>query len=175
VNYRPLIIFFCLFHMAAIALFALPESVKNPGIVAAKASVMPIVKPYLHLTSQWQSWNLFSPTPLRRVSRYFIDQKRGEDWELIHTIDWNTIPTFRQADELKMIRTLEEKIELQPITERFVREYCSVVEPGTRLRFRTVYHVLPETIVVLSPLWWETWEKEETEVLGPEIICSTPA
>jgi|GEM_PF-687830 len=169
---RPLIVLFCFWHMAAVAIFVMPTALQQTVIGRARASVYPWIAPYMFVTSQWQQWNLFSPNPLRKVTNYVLQAKTGGRWKDIADFNRSTIQVWRRADELKILRTIEDKNKLlSPIAERFLREQCARVAVGTSLRLIYRSYVLPPLLKPLPPVWWRTYVPEKSDVPGAITRC----
>jgi hypothetical protein len=140
------VIVFCLWHGTAIAVYTLPEGAKDPITRTIRQHVTPHVVPYLLWTSQWQLWNLFSPDPLRRVVEYRIDAWQNDMWVPVHALGARDIWEWRRADELKVLRQLEENPEgMQPLRQRYIRAYCEPLglAPGTQIRLVFRYYIIP--------------------------------
>ena len=160
-----LIIAFCLWHMAATGLYLLP--VKGSKIVAKAQS---LTKPYILLFSQWQKWDIFSPDPMRRVSVYRIELRRGADWIPVTYLDPQRISWWRSASEMKVLGRLEEGwSELSPW---YLRTYCPDVEgtPYANLRLVARSYVLPSNQYELSHM--SDTRLHHTESIMATIFCS---
>ena len=71
---QSIVITFFLWHAAAIAAYALPDSLKvYPPIGQIHAAISSATHDYVQATSQWQKWPLFAPNPLRRVVVFIIE------------------------------------------------------------------------------------------------------
>lgn len=134
-----LIIFFCVFHIAAITLYALPDV--DPGFASAQVrqAFLPLIQPYLFTTSQWQQWNLFSPDPTQRVTNYTVEARTGPAWTEIALIAPDALPRWRMADEMKLIGTLESNSH-RALRVPYLEQYCSTLRLPTRTPLRMLSH-----------------------------------
>lgn len=174
---RSAIIIFCLWHMAAVGVYAIPTDATGaiPGWL--RANVQPHVYPYILMTSQWQQWNLFSPDPLRRVMVYAVEADRGGTWEPVVTLGPGAFSTWRHAAELKYLGRLLEGGENQlPLVERFLHVQCREyrLRPGTHLRLVYHWYVIPWLENPLSVSAWQNVVPNWSSSIGSEILCGWP-
>ncbi len=162
---------FVLWHMSAILLYNLYDFDTVP-VLAWLQTHRDIARPYLLVTSQWQRWNLFSPDPLRRVIEMDIDIELNGEWKTMHTVNHHTVSWWQRAAELKIIRRLEED-GLQELQARYVHDYCRTrkLAPGTHMRLRKRWFVIPKHDKTLSREWWNTWRPEWNEDILTETFC----
>ena len=145
--WKTCIAFFCLWHAVAIAVYTIPVDATGALVDAARTYVRPAVEPYLLLTSQWQMWELFSPNPIRRVTRYRIDirMKDGE-WRTLRTLEPATAPVWR-SDEYSYVQRLEDDGDaFAELWTRYARSTCAPLglREGTPVRIVVEYLILPE-------------------------------
>lgn len=174
---RAAIILFCLWHMAAVALYALPDGARDPLTQHLRFRLQPLIRPYILLFSQWQQWNIFSPDPLRRVTTYTVEIDRGEQWHTLTAITPEAVPWLRHSDTFKLIdRLLSGPASTIPAIDHFLRMHCTQhgLPPGTHLRL--VYHtaVLPLPANVLAPAQWRALRQQLMPMDGSEILCGWP-
>ena len=98
------IILFCVWHMFAVAIFALPRSASDELSTGVRHVFLPLVSPYVFTTSQWQQWNMFSPNPLRTITRYSCEVQQGDDWRRVGIIGPEEFRGLRSAVLAKMNR-----------------------------------------------------------------------
>lgn len=150
---------FCVWHMAAVAAYSLPNYAPAP-VWKAREAIVYVTRPYILLTSQWQKWNLFSPDPLRRVIAFHIERKNKDDtWEEIDVIGPDTA-WWHKATELKTIRRMEESeggSNLLALRERYLQSYCKDYSPGTDLRLRIKYYVIPRHVAPATINEWHAY------------------
>lgn len=105
---RWLIILFCVWHMAAVAIYCIPDDSKDTfsRFIADKGT--PFVRSYLLITSQWQKWNIFAPDPIRRVSLYRVEIDRHGAWIPMVRIDPFSIPWWKHAKTLKLLNNIQD-------------------------------------------------------------------
>lgn len=133
------IILFCLFHMAAISTYMLPEGITVTTDVIKHSTIG-----YVRLFSQWQKWDIFSPNPLRRVSNYRIERDAGDRWETAIELSFDALPWWKRAKELKVLGRLEEDRWIV-LAEPYLRNYCdnAAVKSSSRIRLIAETRVLP--------------------------------
>ncbi len=155
---KTLIVLFCLWHATAIALYSIPDEALDPVSTYLRDYGRPIVRPYIFTTSQWQLWNLFSPDPLRRVTFHGIEIQEGELWRMVANMAPNALPWWGDADELKLLRRLEENTNGgTQFQERYLQLFCKEhrLPRGMPIRLvtiQTVIEVPPNTSIA----WWRT-------------------
>ena len=175
---RTAIILFCLWHMAAIGLYALPSEAHDPLTETLRSHALPIVRPYVLLTSQWQQWNLFSPNPLRRVTTYRIEVDRDGKWEALRTLNAESFGFLRHATEYKNLsRILEGGEQTLPLIEHFLQRECTDADlpAGTHVRLMYDYYVLPRLTRSASVREWRDYVPAHTVAPGSEVLCGWPA
>lgn len=174
---------FCVLQIAAVGsytVFPLFEGVGKKWLgmdadATISADIKTTLRPYILATSQWQKWNLFSPDPLRRVTRIVLEEKVGTDWQLFTEFSDDTVPWWRKAYTLKMMRRLEEKnIAVQ---KRWLELQCAAFDviPRRAIRMRRVYYVIPRDGRVVTPAFWKDWEPQFYDEVLAETFCpATP-
>jgi hypothetical protein len=142
-----LIVAFCLWHMAAVALYLLPR--KNAGPLHA---VQMLTRPYVLLFSQWQKWDIFSPDPLRRVSTYVVERNAGDRWETAAILDFDHLPWWRRAKELKVAGRVES--EWKTLAEPYLKSLCDMIPyaDGTDLKLTVRSIVVPSDTPSLASM-----------------------
>jgi len=164
---------FCLWHMAAIALYAMPLGSTSTLMQRMEQEARPKIRPYVLLTSQWQRWSLFSPDPLRQVTTFVIDAQENRAWQPRGEVSPETVAWWHRADELKIVRMLQKEERYAPLRERYVQLSCPTLdlEPGTNMRLRKRTAVIP-LLEEWKPLsWWHSWELEWDEENDVETTC----
>ncbi len=158
------VIAFCLWHSAAIALYLLPTitiPLIGPVIGEAKA----VTKPYVLSLSQWQSWDIFSPDPLRRSSVYRIEQNNHGKWTPVKSISYDSIGPLQRAKEIKILERLEDN--WQRLIPSYLRQMCTEIRQseGSALRLVARSQILPRTLNQVQKLSQTNLPKTE-KVLG---------
>ncbi len=173
-SWRPvaqwLLIAFCAWHMAAVGLYAIPTSVTDPGIKGMRDLALPLIRPYILLTSQWQQWNLFSPDPLRRVVNYHIEAQEHGTWKTVNIIAPQTLPWWRNAYELKFTANLEDDTDsAKQLRGQYLLNQCALLglAPGTPVQLTFLYYVMPQT----GGTWWRTFRPQWTRTVGATTSC----
>ncbi len=132
--------------MAAVALYLLPKT----------GTVLDIPKkatrPYVLLLSQWQKWDIFSPDPLRRVSSYVVERNAGDRKVLAAEINFDSLPWWRRAKELKVLGRIEGDWNM--LGDTYLLSLCDDIPfaPGSSLRLIARSSVLPTQSDALSSL-----------------------
>jgi hypothetical protein len=173
---HALIILFCLFHMAAVAAYAIPSPAADRFSSWIRTRITPKVRPYLLVTSQWQQWNMFSPDPIRVVTRYVIERRDGDAWIEHRAIDADSVSWWRHAASMKALdRLLEQKPSLVPLREYFLRFFCADEELASGGALRLVYltSFIPYHRKLQTISWWRAWKPEWTSTADVEISCAT--
>src|SRR3989338_8562400 len=153
---RTVIILFCIYHMAAVGLFSIP--MEDAAMQPLRQTVLPYIRPYLLVTSQWQQWNLFAPDPLRRVTEFAIEMRQGNTWVPYKIIHSKTIPWWRDDDELKLLRRLEDGGEkMKPLQRRYLEMHCHEEDlpAATTLRLMIRWHVIQKPLFSLPVDRWD--------------------
>lgn len=135
-----LIIVFCLWHMLAVALVSLPSIAKGPGWQSVRSFLFPYTIYYLHTTSQWQTWSLFSPEPYNGGDGSAIEVLTADGWKEIYSLT-REVPWWRHADEFRILRVMHNRDEQGiKLLERYLAAYCAGLGLPTglpvRLRFQ---------------------------------------
>jgi hypothetical protein len=110
---QHLIIVFCLLHMFAVTAFLMPRKM---------AVVQPIIRPYIQMLSQWQSWDIFSPDPLRRASFFRLETETDDMPETVALLDAAHLPWYERAKELKVLGRLYD--DWGVLAADYVRSMC---------------------------------------------------
>lgn len=171
---RWLVILFCLWHGAAVASYSLPPDANDPAMLLLRQKSMTLFRPYMLITSQWQQWNLFAPNPLRRVVRYVIQIRIGDTWKTVEVLDEHTIAWWRDADELKLLRRLEDGEDYwTPVRNRYLEDICAQkkIAGGTPIRLYYRYYVIPKDDFWMPMSWWQKWEREWNKRIGAKTVC----
>lgn len=137
-----LIPIFCLWHMAAIAVYLLPvpDGRFEHTVLLARNTT----SPYVLLFSQWQKWDIFSPDPQRRASLYRVERNAGDRWETAMRIDYEHLPWWRRAKELKVAGRLED--DWKTLVPHYLLSLCDDIEDGagSELRLITSTTIIPK-------------------------------
>lgn len=171
---KPLIVLFCLWHMAAVGLYALPPDAHDRVTEWLRWNVVPLVRPYIFLTSQWQQWNLFSPDPLREVTVYSIAAEIDGAWRFRTALEKGTLPWWRDGDELKLLRNLQDGGDrLRAVSERYAQIACRPLglAPGTPVRLQYDSYVIPFARTGYARGFWRTWQPTWWRTVGAQTVC----
>lgn len=169
---KVLIVLFCLFHMAGVFAYTLPDQAPQE-LKDLTQKISPWTRPYILATSQWQKWNLFSPDPLRRVVSFHIDAQINNEWQEVKVVGPGNINWWHAARELKTIRRMEEEQNLQPLRERYVTSFCEPLNmpSGTQMRLRKLWFVIPKPDHVMSMTEWRAFVPEMRQDMDVLITC----
>lgn len=170
---RSVIIAFCLWHMTAVGLYSLSPLMGDPISGWLYDNVRPYMRPYILTLSQWQRWNLFAPNPTRRVVNFAIDVQEDGVWKERSLVAAHTVEWWRKSPELKIMRTLEKEERLKPLRERYVLLFCSTLDlpPGTHLRLRKQFYMIPKNETRKSAVWWREWTPQWKETIDVQTSC----
>ncbi|OGJ70237.1 hypothetical protein A3G69_02140 [Candidatus Peribacteria bacterium RIFCSPLOWO2_12_FULL_53_10] len=169
---KPAIILCCVFHMTAIAAYSVSTDWGIGPLTFVREKTVPWVRGYLLMTSQWQQWNLFSPDPLRRVSRYRVQSQVDGEWQESAWLD-EGVSYHRKANLTKTLRRMEEHGHNAPMLLRFLALACMErgLPPGTMIRLERAYYVLPKPEQPLSRREWGAYEPKWTSDTMAETSC----
>lgn len=174
---RVLISFFCVWHMAAVAVYALPWAAQDPFTQWLRTNVVPTFMPYVLWTSQWQQWNLFSPDPLRRVTTYVVSKEEAVGrFTPVDVIIPGRYSMFRHAAQFKL---LAEVLESDPIRPAFVANFLQLEckelglprNTAVKITYRTF--VIPKDRSIHSISWWREWYPTVMTTESPVTICNS--
>jgi hypothetical protein len=157
---KAAIIAFCLWHMFAVAIYSIPTSAPSKLSAAVRDTFVPIVMPYVLVTSQWQKWNLFSPDPLRRVTTYVLETEgQFGTWNTVAKFSGDTLPWWKRSDELKILGNLQEGgARLEAMRIAYLRSRCAEfgLSQGAPVRLMYEQFVLPVPPKPTPPGYWRT-------------------
>lgn len=161
--------------MLAVALFAVPGAYQDLAIVQfLRHHFNDSTRPYVLITSQWQSWPLFAPDPLRRVTRMHVETRHpNTGWEPIAGLDDGSIAWWRYAKEVKMIERLFENGRTK-LRERYLELECkrAGITEETPVRSRYRYFIIPKHEIQATAEWWKNWEPEWYEETDIIVVCN---
>jgi hypothetical protein len=139
---RPLLILFLLWHMAAVAAWSVPEVASDPVARFVRATVTPLVRPYILLTSQWQQWNLLAPDPPSTTFALLLIVTEGKSVRRIAfpPAELNRFTRWNERNVLGNI--LDDGQGNQPLLESYLRSLCGALwlKPAARLRLLVRSH-----------------------------------
>jgi hypothetical protein len=166
---------FVLWHMFAVAIYSTPRDAKDDAAQWIMADLIPIVRPYMMLTSQWQLWNLFAPDPLRRVTSYRFEVKHNNRWRELTTIHTGTYSIWRHSANFKLLGNIIGEFEKNrsPVAGRFMHLLCKeyALPATTQIRLKYVYYIIPKNESPASRAWWDAWEPRPASYVGYTTSC----
>ncbi len=167
---RAGIIGFCVWHMAAVALYSVPEGPAGSPRQRVRTITIPIISPYLLLTSQWQKWDLFSPNPLRRVTTYALESQRASSWVPVALFRPRAESAWRKDTSLLKALDALDDAQHTPLLLALMRSYCApaYLPSGTGLRLRR------ESVVVPSGVAMSEWRAEPPQSAQPDLLTACP-
>ncbi|NOS66781.1 MAG: hypothetical protein HOO67_00200 [Candidatus Peribacteraceae bacterium] len=148
---KTAVVLFCLWHGAAIFV-----NTMQPGPAAyVPEAFRAYANTYLLATNQWQSWNLFSPDPMRRMTRYRIDARLPMEGQTAMSGGWRTVRVlepanarpWRRSDEFSFVQQLDNGgRDVPALYVRYLRALCAPLglPEGTPVSLTAEYIVLPE-------------------------------
>lgn len=155
------IILFCLWHMFAVAIYAVPWDAKDRIALWSNTHLLPVVSPYMLWTSQWQQWSLFAPDPKSAYSLFRLEIADGTQWKTIASLTPDDFTFLDRCDELKVIRRLEETDRnWKPVRENYLQHACQKfrLPPGTLIQLTARSTHLPFTRARLQS--WADFEPD---------------
>lgn len=162
----------CVWHMAAVALFALPPEAEGWPRNLQNAFT-PLTRPYVLVLSQWQQWNLFSPDPLRRITNYRIEKAIDSAWVTVTSISPKSFPFFERALWIKYLGNAIDTEDATPAQHRFLVLHCGWLDipSGTRLQLVLERTVLPRNEHVSPVAWWRAFPEKPADVFAASVYC----
>ncbi len=175
--WEPVIACLALWHVFAVGVYALPLQATDRLTVLLRGTLMSAVTPYIQTTSQWQQWDLFSPNPYTRVSRYTFEVRDAEGaWTPAVTMDASSFPIFRRAALLKLFHNILD--DANPLlTQRLMRHLCADrgLAAGTPVRLRMEAYVLPHPPSPMPVAAWRAWQPVFVPLQTAEGTCADPS
>lgn len=105
--FRIGVVIFCVWHMFAVSVFAMPRVAEDEFSRGVRQVFLPVVTPYMDITSQWQLWNLFAPDPTRQFSVYRIETKQADQtWKEVVILQPSSYPWWRRATYMKYMMNI---------------------------------------------------------------------
>lgn len=173
--YKIIIVAFVVWHMFAVAFYSIPREAKDAFSQWTRADILPMISPYMYITSQWQLWNIFSPDPLRRVTTYRMEVRESNTWRELVTIGPDSYSFFRHATRMKLMGNMLDEFadNRRPIAGRYLMLLCEEhgIEAGTPVRLHYDAYVLPLLTKPETPQWWSTWQRAYESRVGFTITC----
>lgn len=158
------VVLFCLWHMAAVATYALPR----------ETTFLKHVRPYMLLTSQWQKWDLFSPDPLRRIEFYSIDTVTDGEPTRFAIINDDAYGPLRHAARFKLLGRIFSE---NPDHDVTALEQHAALILCQELKIATNQHiyVLRDTAIIprTPPADWSTWSPTFERTLLVSAVCAS--
>ncbi len=172
---RLLIALFVLWHAFAVAIYSIPRDARDPFATLGMRTLLPIVTPYMLVTSQWQLWNVFAPDPQRRVTFYHIQVQREGRWERLLTLNDDTYSLWRHATQFKMLGNVlvEHNKSKEPLTQSYLQYICRQhgIPTGTPILLAYEYYLLPYHQKPRGATWWKQWEPQRETYAGLTTTC----
>lgn len=166
------IIFFCLWHMAAVGIWSIPKNFVEIPFLRTLQKQRPYFSPYVLTTYQWQNWNLFSPDPLRKVTDIRIDTNVKGKWVTLRTLDGDHLGFFRRAPELKYMGKIKDA--MPKLKNAYMHDICRTdrLSPETRIRMRQRSFVIPKPSTLGSIAKWRAWKPRWSKWTIDETVCN---
>lgn len=172
---KLLLIGFVLWHMFSVAIYTVPRVAVDPVAKWIMAKPLPIVTPYMLMTSQWQLWNIFAPDPLRLVTYYRVEVKNAGTWYELQLLQNGTFSIWRHATRFKLYSNLlnQDDTGHRELKGRFLQLICEEekVSPGTPIRLVYQNYVIPYHEKRESTSWWNAWQPEPYDKIGFISTC----
>ena len=173
---RLAVVGFVLWHAFAVLVYSVPRVAADPISTWTRRHLVPVVGPYMFLTSQWQLWDMFAPDPTRLVSAYRIEVEAGDRWRELTTVEPGTYSIWRHAARFKLFgNVLRDGVPVnRPAAERFLQLICAErnVPAGTAIRLTYLHYLIPAHARRESRAWWRAWRP--LPVLRPATRTSCP-
>ncbi len=159
--------------MAAVGIFSI-QRVNRSGILPWLRIPDRYLSPYILMTSQFQSWDMFSPDPTRRLKEIRIETMQNGTWSLSRLVDGKHLGSFKRAPELKYLDMIQAYPSLKPLEEPYIQDVCRSdhLKPGTPIRMRIRRAVLPMPEDRNSIDAWRQWRPEWSEWIDHTTSCT---
>lgn len=176
---KAALVIFILFHMTAVALYAIPWSADDAPTRWVRTHLANRVHPYVLSLSQWQQWNLFSPDPLRRISYFVFQYDHEGTWITLQHYKPGMHSWWRHANRFKLYGEFldAESTKYHPVIERMLHRLCVTenLQPNTPIRtFRSIA-IIPKHDEPMPASWWRTWQPEFRDAPPIETACPDEA
>ena len=169
------VVVLCLWHMAAVGLYSLPDKAEDPVTNWLDERAVPRIRQYVLVTSQWQQWNLFSPNPLRRVIFYRVETLNVENaWAYVASVNDRTYRPWRHSVRFKLLsQALEENTSRPELAERAAQVFCDEfgIDDGAKIRIWRDLTIVPYKKPSPSKAWWDSWIPQFESSLAIETLC----
>ncbi|HVW66567.1 MAG TPA: hypothetical protein VHA78_02435 [Candidatus Peribacteraceae bacterium] len=171
---QVIIVLFCLWHMFAVGVYAIPRASSDTLSISLRSVLLPVVTPYMLITSQWQLWDLFSPDPLRRVDYYRIEAYQRGAWFPVTTMSANDYNIWRHPFYSKLFVNVFNEFDKNTDGAKERLMQLLVCKPyhlpqGTQIRLVYEYYVVPGNDVD-----WNRWKPTFANDSGPVTSCPDP-
>ncbi len=132
---RVMVAVFCVWHMAAMAVYAIPDPADDPAARWMKDTLQPWARPYAYALSQWQQWNLFSPEPSRGETAYAVMMETADRRQFtLADLSPQNLPWWKSVNETTMLRKTEDLPDAGAFFERYLTSYCPLLEGQEDIR-----------------------------------------
>ncbi len=172
---KCVVIAFVLWHMFAVAVYAIPSDAQDRFAKFTQSTLLPKVTTYILFTSQWQQWNLFAPDPIRRITYYRFSQATPGGWQDVTTLQHGSFPWWGHANNFKLLLGIMEGSSPE-LADRFAHLLCAEygVQPGSLVRMTYLIAVVPWTATPQSYASWQSWNYPFSEEGGFDTVCPDP-
>lgn len=155
------IVIFCLWHMFAVLVFAIPRESRDSFSMNVRAVLLPVVTPYMYTTSQWQLWNVFAPDPLQRITLYRVEEQTADGWSVVDTIKPGSYAWWRHANYFKYTENVLGSSN-EGAQAQFLIQECTQrnIAPHTLLRLSQYSSTIPTPPHPGSMAFWNAWTTE---------------
>jgi hypothetical protein len=172
---KSILVIFFLWHMFSVAVYSIPRDAKDAFSQWSRFDLLPLVTPYMYITSQWQLWNIFAPDPLRRVTTYRTEIRRDNGWVQLEAVGPDSFSIFRHATRIKLMGNMLDEFSdnRAAIAGRYLHLLCSEhnVPSGTPMRLWYDVYILPFLTEPQTARWWREWQPEYSSTLGFSTTC----
>ncbi|MSR35828.1 MAG: hypothetical protein EXR95_04165 [Gemmatimonadetes bacterium] len=166
---------FVLWHAFAVLVYSVPRPATDPLSGWVRRHLLPVVAPYMFVTSQWQLWNLFAPDPPRLVTTYRTDVQSDGGWRELETVGPGTFSIWRHTARFQLMRNLlkDGAPTFEPAEERYLELVCAEhgLEAGTPIRLTYEHYLIPAHARRASRAWWNEWRPEPVTNVHPPALC----
>jgi hypothetical protein len=173
---RAVVVAFVLFHATAVVVYSIPRPAGDRVSAWIRGRVLPLVAPYMFVTSQWQLWNMFAPDPPRLVTAYRTDVGSATGWRELVTIQPGSFPVWRHNARFQLMRNLlrDGVAGRESAVERYLHLHCEEhgLAPATPVRLTYIHYLIPVRERRDSRAGLDGWRPDLVE--HPTLVTACP-
>ena len=160
---KILIIAFCMWHMGAVALLSVSDTLQVPFAEALKKTELKdVLQQYSDVMfKQRQSWRMFT-NPTKTVVDFSIDVRKNGKWVERVRLDAHYFNIINRSHNLKAIRRLADRSGKsgEDLRKAYLTMFCErlSIPAHSQVRLRSFTMLIPTKHVVQTQEWWSKWK-----------------